>query len=343
MAARAGRGYNRTVAIPPDLPRWNVGGRRPVNTSMKTRFSLSLLLVLAFSVSLSAAEPLRIFIRGGVKTHPPGAHEHEQFLRDWTKLLTERGAKVDGAMDFPTAGQLSKTDVLILHSQEGGEIPKENRPGLETFLKRGGGLVVIHAASVPQKNSPDGAAYLKSIVGGAWTWGQTKWLEGPMSLYYVDRTHPITSEVGNYDLEDEIYYDMDLSPDARVLAAAYTPNTSSAKKNDQRGLPQKGKITVYDIAPQIWTYEKDNHARLCTSPAISTRTSPSRISARCCCAASRGPASARTWTNCARRPNSPRSAIPKAARRRPRICPRRSSCIRSSKCRSSPASRSLTR
>jgi uncharacterized protein len=76
-----------------------------------------------------------------------------------------------------------------------------------------------------------------------------------MSLYYVNRTHPITTGVANYDMNDEIYYDMDLSPDITVLAGAYTPNTSSARKNDTRGLPGKGKITVYDVAPQMWTYE----------------------------------------------------------------------------------------
>lgn len=226
---------------------------------MKTRFTLPLLLLLAFSLPLAAAEPLRVFIRGGKKSHGPGQHEHERFLGEWTQLLTQRGAKVDGAMEFPTADQLAKTDVLILHSQEGGEIPKDKRPALEAFLKRGGGLVTIHAANVAAKNSPESAAYLKSLIGGTWIWGTTKWLEGPMALYYVDRTHPITSEVGNYDMQDEIYYDLEMSPDARVLAAAYTPNTASAKKNDARGLPPKGKVTVYDIAPQIWTYEKDNY------------------------------------------------------------------------------------
>ncbi|HEY6166961.1 MAG TPA: PVC-type heme-binding CxxCH protein [Verrucomicrobiae bacterium] len=227
---------------------------------MKSKFTLLLAFaVLSTALTATAAEPLRVFIRGGKKTHPPGAHEHEQFLRDWTKLLNERGCKVEGAMDFPTADQLAKTDVLILHSQEGGEIPAANRPALEAFLKRGGGIVTIHAANVAQRSSSDGAAYLKSIIGGTWIWGQTKWLEGPMSLYYVDRTHPITSEAGNYDMNDEIYYDLDMSPDVHVLAAAYTPNTSSAKKQDQRGQPQKGKITVYDVAPQIWTYEKDNY------------------------------------------------------------------------------------
>src|ERR1043165_6166420 len=58
------------------------------------------------------AEPLRVFIRGGVKTHGPNAHEHARFLNDWKVLLAERGIKTDGAKDWPNAMQLSKTDVL---------------------------------------------------------------------------------------------------------------------------------------------------------------------------------------------------------------------------------------
>ena len=198
---------------------------------------------------------MRVFIRGGKKSHGPGQHEHEQFLRDWTKLLTERGCVTDGAMTFPTAEQLAKTDVLILHAQEGGEIPPESRAGLEIFLKRGGGVVVIHAAAVPQNHAGDGSAYLKSVIGGSWVWGKTKWLEAPMSLYYVDRTHPIALEAGNYDMTDEIYYDLDVSPDVHVLAAAYTPNLSAARRADPRSKPPGNKVTVYDIQPQMWVYE----------------------------------------------------------------------------------------
>ena len=40
------------------------------------------------------------FIRGGVKTHGPNAHEHERFLNDWKVLLNERGMKVDGGDGF---------------------------------------------------------------------------------------------------------------------------------------------------------------------------------------------------------------------------------------------------
>ena len=170
---------------------------------------------LAFSTA-KAAEPLRVFIRSGKKSHGPGAHEHEQFLRDWTKLLTERGMKVKGGMSFPTVEELATTDVLLMYAQDGGTVPTERRDGLNEFLKRGGGIVVIHTAAV----SAD-PAHWKSIIGGAWVNGTTKWLEGPMSLYYVGAEHPITKGLSNFDLDDEIYYDMDLSRDIQVLAAAY--------------------------------------------------------------------------------------------------------------------------
>ncbi len=245
------------------LPLKTVSGRVGVNrpiTLMKRPFIafFVLLAVCASSLVSEAAAPLgplNVFIRGGKKTHGPGAHEHERFLGDWTKLLTERGIQVSGGMEFPTEAELDKTDLLVMYSQEGGEIPADKRAGLEKFLKRGGGITVIHTAVVPK--TKEGADYLKSIIGGTWVPGTTKWLEGPMSLYYVNRTHPITQEVANYDLNDEIYYDFDLDREnITVLAGAYTPNTSSARKNDQRGLPGKGKITVYDIQPQMWTYEK---------------------------------------------------------------------------------------
>jgi hypothetical protein len=57
--------------------------------------------------------PLRIFIRASAKTHGPGQHDYPRFLEEWKKLLTERGAAVDGAQRFPTAEELAQTDVMI--------------------------------------------------------------------------------------------------------------------------------------------------------------------------------------------------------------------------------------
>ncbi len=164
----------------------------------KTAHPLSMkriLLALALICSLvhaQAADPLRVFIRGGKKSHGPNAHEHERFLNDWTKLLAERGMKTDGAMDWPTAAQFAQTDVLVMYAQDGGNATPEQKANLETFTKRGGGIVVIHTAAVS-----DDPAWWKSVIGGAWVQGKTKWKEGPMDLYYTENQrlgggHPIT-------------------------------------------------------------------------------------------------------------------------------------------------------
>ena len=225
-------------------------------------------LVLAFTalcalLPASAAEPLRVFIRAGAKSHGPGAHDFPQFLKDWVPLLNARGAKAEGALNFPTKEQLDRTDVLILHAQEAGNIKiGEERKNLAEFLKRGGGLVVIHAASVSRDHD-----WFKTVIGGSWKFGQTKWLEAPLSLYFTDRTNPITKDISNFDLDDEIYYDMEVLPEVKVLAAAYTPKAidtggkgnKEAQQRAAEAVAKKKGVNIYDIQPQVWTYEKDNY------------------------------------------------------------------------------------
>ncbi len=220
---------------------------------------LFLTLLLLCSVA-HAADPIRVFIRSGPKSHGPGAHDYPQFLKDWVPLLNERGARADGGDAFPTKAQLDNTDVLILHAQEAGNIAiGEERKNLLEFLKRGGGLVVIHAGVVSR--DPE---WFRTIAGGSWNHKTpTKWLEAPMSLYFTDHENPITREISNFDIDDEIYYDMDILPEAKILAAAYTPKAKDTggkgnKEAQQRAAEAvaKGKaVNIYDIQPQMWTYE----------------------------------------------------------------------------------------
>ena len=161
---------------------------------------LFLFLSLFVFLAASQADPLRVFIRGGKKSHGPEAHEHQRFLEKWQPLLTERGMKVDGALEFPTPEQLAATDVLVMYAQDGGNITPEQRPALEKFIQRGGGIVVIHTASVA--NKPETTPYWKQTIGGSWVAGKTKWKEGPMDLYYTENQrlgggHPITQGASN--------------------------------------------------------------------------------------------------------------------------------------------------
>ena len=187
-----------------------------------------------------AAEPLRVFIRGGVKTHGPNQHDHPRLLVEWTTLLGERGMKVDGAMKFPSANQLRNTDVIIIYAADGMKIEGEQRRNFEKFLQRGGGVVVIHDGVVSGQGS-DNPNWTKGVIGGSWRWdrpeGQrTKWYEGKVGLYFVSPQDPVVAGISNFDWTDEIYYDLDMAPDVDVLATSFH--------------------SVFIIAPQIWKYEK---------------------------------------------------------------------------------------
>ena len=225
---------------------------------MKHLLSLATLVILAFATTLSAADPLRVFIYSGPKTHGPGQHDHPRFLADWVPLLNARGATATGGNNFPTATQLAQTDVLIIHRGNGGDVTDADRANLEAYLSRGGGLTVIHAAAVSK--DPD---WYKSIIGGSWRHGTTKYLEAPMHLYFADRHHPITTNVSNWAMDDEIYYDMDLADDIHVLATAYTPKSrdtggkgnKEAQARAAQAVATQKAVNIYDHQPQIWTYE----------------------------------------------------------------------------------------
>ncbi len=203
---------------------------------MKSKLPVLLALtVFCLPAFAQQEKALRVFIRAGVKTHGPGQHDHPRFLEDWTKLLAERGIQADGALEFPTAPQLENTDVLVIYAADGMKIVGEQRADFERFLKRGGGVVVIHDGVV----SGDQHEWARKVQGGAWRWDggkKTKWLESDVGICFVNPEHPIVRGVSNFDWKDEIYYDLDMAPDVHVLATSFH--------------------SVFVIAPQLWTYEK---------------------------------------------------------------------------------------
>jgi putative membrane-bound dehydrogenase-like protein len=191
-------------------------------------------LLAGLLLGAHAAEPLRVFIRAGEKTHGPDQHDHPRFLTEWKALLAGRGAQVDGALTFPSAEQLARTDVVVVYARDGMHIVGQQRTDFEAFLRRGGGLVVIHDGVV----SAEEHDWAKRVQGGAWIWdnNKTKWYEGDVGVYFVNPTHPIARGISNFDWVDEIYYDLDMAPDAHVIATCFQ--------------------SVFVIAPQLWTYEK---------------------------------------------------------------------------------------
>lgn len=203
---------------------------------------LTACLVACALVGLVAAQepatpnqPLRIFIRAGEKTHGAannGLHDYPAFLGTWSTLLKERGAVVDGALHFPTAEELSRTDVLINFKGDGGTCSPAERALLETFLKRGGGLVTMHDGMCS-----DDAAWFATIAGGAKQHGERNSSSGAIKVAFVDREHEITRGIPDFEIDDEAFYGLRTTPELHVLANAAIPSSG-------------------EIVPQIWTAER---------------------------------------------------------------------------------------
>jgi type 1 glutamine amidotransferase len=187
---------------------------------------------------------MRIYIRAGLKTHGPGKHDYPQFLADWSKVLTEHGAIVDGSLHAPTATEIERTDVIVIYKGDAGYMTDREKADLETFVKRGGGLVILHDSLC----GPD-PEYFASLVGGAKKHGETNFtLEAEIPYTIVDKENPIMQGMSDFTLkEDEAFYSMTWStnPKIHVLANAVISKTPTSIRTGHAG----------EIVPQIWTYE----------------------------------------------------------------------------------------
>lgn len=184
---------------------------------------------------------MHIYIWAGLKSHLAGQHDYPQFLADWSKILTERGAVVDGALHPPSVSDLEHTDVVILYKGDAGYLSGEEKSALEEYVKRGGGLVSLHDSLC----GPD-PAYFATLVGGAKKHGAVNYTLGaPIAYTVADRADPIMKGMSDFTIFDEAFYDItwDQNPGIHVLATTVIPGTPSAGAH-------KG-----EVVPQIWRYE----------------------------------------------------------------------------------------
>ena len=185
---------------------------------------------------------MRVYIRAGLKTHPPGRHDYPQFLADWSKLLNAHGSVVDGSFHFPTPDELEHTDVLVFYKGDAGYLTDKEKETLNGFVKRGGGIVSIHDTLC----GPD-PAYFASLVGGAKKHGDVNYtLDAPVPYTVVAKSDQIMQGMTDLTLDDdEAFFNMTWSqnPKIHVLATSVIAGTPSAGTH-------KG-----EVVPQIWTYE----------------------------------------------------------------------------------------
>ena len=217
----------------------------------ETHIIISLFLchaLCAGAQSLPAPRPqgqnpngMHIYIWAGLKSHLPGEHDYPQFLADWSKILTEHGAVVDGALHPPSSADLEHTDVVVIYKGDAGYQFEKEKATLEAFIRRGGGLVSLHDSLC----GPD-PAYLATLLGGAKKHGEVNYtLNAPVHYTIVDRSDPIMKDMSDITLWDEAFFEMTWAKDpaVHVLATTVIPATHSAGSH------------AGEVVPQMWTYE----------------------------------------------------------------------------------------
>jgi type 1 glutamine amidotransferase len=184
---------------------------------------------------------MHVYIWAGLKSHLPGQHDYPQFLADWSKLLTEHGAVVDGALHPPSSADLEHTDVVVIYKGDAGYLIDSERPAIEAFVKRGGGLVNFHDSLC----GPD-PAYLARLLGGAKKHGEVNYtLDAPIHYDIVDAANPIMKDMSGITIEDEAFFGMTWAKDPAIHVLANTSIPATHSAGDHKG----------EVVPQFWTYE----------------------------------------------------------------------------------------
>jgi type 1 glutamine amidotransferase len=212
------------------------------------RASLLLVAACAWAQPQGAPRPqgqnangMHIYLWGGLKSHGAGQHDYPQFLADWSKLLTEHGAVVDGSLHGPDGAALESAAVVIIYKGDAGYLSDTQKSALEAYVKRGGGLVSFHDSLC----GPD-PAYFATLVGGAKKHGEVNYtLDAPIPYTVMDKEDPIMKDMSDFTLSDEAFFKMTWAekPGIHVLASARIPPTRWS--GDHAG----------ELAPQMWTYE----------------------------------------------------------------------------------------
>jgi type 1 glutamine amidotransferase/HEAT repeat protein len=185
------------------------------------------LLTLAASLGIfastvwAAERPLRVLIFSGQNNH-----DWQSTTPKLKSILQETGRFQVEVTDHPercSQASLAEYDVLLSNWNTFGpaavkEWPEAMRTAFLEFVRRGRGLVVVHAGS---SSFPEWTEY-HDLVGGAWG---TATGHGPIHRFEVKMAqpnHPITRGFPSFKITDELWHRTAIRPNRNVLATAYS-------------------------------------------------------------------------------------------------------------------------
>lgn len=186
--------------------------------------SRAILLLIACVVPLASlgATPLRVLILSGQNNHDWSATT--PVLR---KILERQERFVVDVTEHPeacTADTFARYDILLSNWNGWGQgavtnWPSATRAAFLDFIRRGRGLVVVHAGSSSFYDWPE----YQEVTGGSWDLERTG--HGAVHEFEVriaDPGHPITRGLGAFRTTDELWHRTGFQPGVHVLATAFS-------------------------------------------------------------------------------------------------------------------------
>jgi len=183
--------------------------------------SLGALLGLTTTVHAADQKPVRVLMVLG----SPPFHKIYDFgdsvqktLKDIggfevTRLEPPRTGKPDNSAHLKKLADLKRADydVLLFYTSLMQLTPEEEQ-GLKNFVDEGGGIVAVHGASLSFKKSE----FWKHLIGAEFKGHIPGTHE--LNIVIVDRNHPITRGVHNFQIVDEEYKHTFVDEPRHVLA-----------------------------------------------------------------------------------------------------------------------------
>ena len=165
------------------------------------------MLPLLFTIAVptaSAEESVRVLI---IDNPGPGYYHMPTAVTLRNVILQDKRFEVVLVEDAEILGTdlPSDYDVILLHFKNYRE-PKRNaamKANLEKFVTEGGGLFVFHFACGAFEDWKPGFEKLAGRIWDPKLPGHDPY--GPFTVRVVDPTHPITKELRNFEIHDELY------------------------------------------------------------------------------------------------------------------------------------------
>lgn len=170
--------------------------------------------------------PVRLLIVTG--GHPFDSPEFYSAFDSMPNIIYDH-LEVSDPQRIDIRGMKRHYDVVLFFDMEPGIMT----PQWRALLNLGKGLVFLHHSLGSFPETPSYA----EIVGGHGNFFQTRFPNVPNSSYFlnenqhfaiVDRTHPITCGMNDFDMVDEAYDNLHVDPAAHVLLKSDFPKLSPA-------------------------------------------------------------------------------------------------------------------